>query len=214
MKCCTVCKVMKDQAAFAKKGGGKLRSDCRACVSEKNRARYQKDAEFRERAIQAAARNRPDFKTMEAAEVERIRAARRRYKLLGRICAAPGFKPTHHDAHVRLWASYIKTRAPHDAHVRAFQALHLDVLLDAHVRAWRTRQRWMRRDQQATTQAGRIKRRATAREQLAESYIVRLLTDNRRTSREAAGISSDFIELKRAHLRLVRFLNEAKEAEA
>ena len=151
---------------------------------------------------------------MDPEKAQRIRAKRREKSRIGRIRGVAGHKPAHHDAHVSLRASYMKTRARNDAHVRAFQALQRDLLLDAHVRAWRKRQKWKLRDQQATTHAGRIKRRATAREQLAESYIVRLLTDSRRTSREAAGISSDFIELKRAHLRLVRFLNEAKESEA
>lgn len=211
MKRCTVCKVMKDEAAFASKGQGKLRSDCRACVSEKNRARYSQDAEYRKRAIQSAARNRPDFLAMDAADVERIRANRRRYKVLGRICGAPGFKPAHHDAHAKLWATYIKAMGPHDAHVRAFASQQVHQQPNAHVQAWKSWQRWKARDQHPATKASRIRRRATARQELAESYIVRLLTDSRKASREAAGLTVEFIELKRAHLRLVRFLNDRKE---
>lgn len=214
MKRCTVCKVMKDEAAFAKKGHGRLRSDCKACVSEKNKARYQQDPEYRQRAIEAAARNRPDFQVIEPAEVERIRAARRRYKTLGRICGAPGHKPAHHDAHVRLWARYTKTLALHDAHVRAGQAAHRQQQLDAHVRAWKSQQKWKRWEQLPATKAGRIRRRATARHELAESYIVGLLTGGRKANRKAAGLPMEFIELKRAHLRLVRFLNDRKETEA
>lgn len=214
MKRCTVCKVMKDEAAFAKKGPSKLRSYCRACVNEKTRRRYQQDAEYRERAIQRSAKNVPVLTTLDPEKAERLRAKRREKKRLGRIRGAPGHRPAHHDAHVRLWVRYTKSLAPHDAHVRACQAVHRQQQLDAHVRAWKAQQKWKRHEQQPTTRTARIKRRATARQELAESYIVRLMTDGRKEDREAVGLSSEFIELKRVHMRLVRFLNDRKETEA
>lgn len=214
MKRCTVCKAMKDEAAFATKGPGKLRSYCRACGNEKTRRRYQQDAEYRKRAIQRSAKNVPVLTTMDPEKAERLRAKRREKKRIGRIRGASGYRPAYHDAHVRLWDRYSKTLVPHDAHVRACQAVHRLQQLDAHVRAWSARQKWKRHEQQPATRTTRIKRRAKARQELAESYIVCLMTDGRKNSREAAGLSAEFIELKRAHLRLMRFLNDRKETEA
>ena len=150
---------------------------------------------------------------MDAKKAEAIRAKRREYKRQGRICASPGFKPAHHDAHGKMWGRYLTTLALHDSHVRLFfcqgSALH-----DAHVLCWNKRERTRIKDGQASTRAARIKRRSAERMRLADNYIVTLLTGGRKAKAESAGVPVELIELKRAHLRLVRFLNERKETKA
>ena len=79
---------------------------------------------------------------------------------------------------------------------------------DAHVRQWLVLYPWRARDAKPRTREKRIIRRAAAREELSDSYIVRLLTNSRKSCPKGAGIPLALVELKRVHLKLTRYLNQ------
>lgn len=198
---CTRCHAAKPLSGFKfESDRQRYRTVCRLCFNERKRQRYAADEEFRAKAVKRAAQSHqiqkatPEF-------LEKARVQRRAYKRLGRLCAKPGYEPVKHDGHVNAWkavrrSSQAKPPRPelHDAHVREARSI---------ARVW-----WhIRVKHLPRVAAARRERRKVARDGLADSYIVRLLTNSRTSCPVSAGIPMRLIELKRAHLRLVRHLN-------
>jgi hypothetical protein len=202
---CKICGELKAIAMFPKRGGGRYRTKCKACGRAAVNARYAGDAEFREKAKERSRVNRPNLQTMQPEAAEAVRKKRAEYKRMGRIRGSPGFKPARHDAHVIAWRAWA---AKGRAMLLEAQRQHLADLHDAHVREARAILRWRARDAKPSTREQRVHRRAAARERLSDSYIVRLLTNSRKSCTKGAGIPSALVELKRVHLKLTRYLNQ------
>lgn len=200
-KVCSKCGQSKQLSAFKfEKSRGLYRSSCRACINLRQRDRYATDDDYRlEVKARVRARNQQIKESPELAQA--AREQRRKYKRLGRLCAKPGFKPARHDAHVKCWKVWRKKQ-------QARPVLH-----DAHVQLARSDQlRWwhLHVKHQPCVALGRQRRRRQARETLASSYLTLLMTNGRTSCPVSAGIPSALIELKRVHLRLVRYLNEQR----
>jgi len=203
-KVCNRCGDTKPLSMFAQHGRGKFRAVCKSCINAAAVDRYARDSAYREQKKAHARSIRKDIQNMEPAAVEAIRERRREYKRLGRLRGAPGYKPARHDAHVSCWSDW---RASKEVEHQEAERRLLAQLHDAHVKAAGPRVVWLRQEARQETREGRIRRRAVAREQLSDSYIVRLLTNSRKSCPKGAGIPPALIELKRAHLKLKRYLN-------
>ena len=210
-KTCRRCGLTKLLAAFKFDGSRKRhRTICRDCDNAHRRDRYAAEDELRLKAQERAARYQQQIKCApDGLQAARAREQRREYKRLGRICGKPGFKPAKHDAHVQCWVQWAKQRLKS-------QQQKPPVLHDAHVKQARAIQRlwWhLKKKHAPTVKLARRQRRQKARETLADSYLTLLLTNGRTSCPTSAGIPQSLIELKRAHLRLVRHLNQ-QEGEA
>jgi uncharacterized protein YhdP len=202
---CKVCGELKAIAMFSKRGSGRYRANCKACGSAASAARYASDADFREKAKTRSHVNRPNLQVMQPEAASAVRKMRAEYKRVARIRAAPGFKPTRHDAHVCAWRAWSMEQRAISLEA---QRKHMAELHDAHVKEARAVIRWRARDAKPATREQRLRRRAAAREHLSNSYIVRLLTNSRKSCPKGAGIPLALIELKRVHLKLTRYLNQ------
>lgn len=198
-KTCSRCGLTKLLAAFKfEPSVQRYRTVCRECRNEAARRRYSTDEVARTKAQERAAEQQQRIKSTPELLLA-AREQRREYKRLGRICAKPGFKPAKHEAHVRCWVEWSK------------QQLKPPVLHDAHVSAAAAdRARWwhLHVKHQPRVAIARQRRHQQARETLADSYLTKLLTNGRTSCPISAGIPQSLIELKRAHLRLVRHLNQ------
>lgn len=204
-KCCSRCGERKPLTRFKfDMSRQRFRTVCKDCANRQARQLYAADSCQREKINTRNAQYRKR-RVSEVSLVQIDRERRRQYKRLGRICALPGYRPARHDAHVRCWRDWCKTK---DAEHREAKRLLLERLHDAHVKAAGRRIVWLRRDAKPQTREQRIRRRAAAREQLSDSYIVRLLTNSRKSCSEGAGIPPALIDLKRVHLKLKRYLNQ------
>lgn len=209
-KVCNRCGMTRPVTMFARKGAGKFRAVCKPCMNAAAADRYAADSAYREQQKARALAGRPDLRNMDPDAAEAIRERRREYKRLGRLSGALGYKPAHHDGHVKCWKVW---RARMRDEAQAKRRRQLAQLHDAHVKAALPRIRQRLRDADPKTRERRTSRRAAAREQLSDSYIVRLLTDSRRSCPKGAGIPPALIELKRVHLKLRRYLNQEEGEE-
>ena len=198
-KTCSRCGLTKLLAAFKfEPSVQRYRTVCRECRNKTKRRRYATDESARTKARERAAEQRQRINSTPELLLA-AREQRREYKRLGRICAAPGYKAVRHDAHVECWRNWFMEQQAglqlHDAHVRLAKA--------DDTRWWHIHTK-----HQPSVAAARQRRRQQARETLADSYLTLLLTNGRTSCPISAGIPQSLIELKRAHLRLVRHLNQ------
>lgn len=200
-KTCSRCGLTKLLAAFKFDGSRQRhRTICRDCDNAHRRDRYAAEDKLRLKAQERSARYQQQIKCApDGLQAARAREQRREYKRLGRICGKPGYKPAKHDAHVQCWVEWTNHQQTppvlHDAHV---------VLARADPGRW-----WHLHEKHRPGMASaRRRRRQQARDTLADSYLTRLLTNGRTSCPISAGIPQSLIELKRAHLRLVRHLNQ------
>lgn len=136
-----------------------------------------------------------------------VRRGSAEWKRLGRVMALPGFKAVRHDAHVKAWKAQARS-AKAACRLVGERELH-----DAHVKAARANPRvvwhiWGKH--KPNVRVLRVYRRKKEREQLTDAYITRLLTNSRKASPEAAGIPRSLVEVKRAHLMIVRYLKQVE----
>jgi hypothetical protein len=202
---CKVCGELKAIAMFSKKGCGKYRTICKACANARAAERYASDPDYREKAKARSQVNRPNLQLMQPEAAAAVRKMRAECNRLGRIRGAPGFKPARHDAHVAAWRLWL---IQHRVAIRHAERQVRAEFHDAHVRQWLVLYPWRARDAKPRTREKRIIRRAAAREELSDSYIVRLLTNSRKSCPKGAGIPLALVELKRVHLKLTRYLNQ------
>lgn len=192
---CSRCGEAKPLSSFRfEKNRARFRTVCNECRNASRRDRYANDESHRMKAKAKSMARRQQIKASPDM-TQAAREKRREYKRLGRICAKPGYKAALHDQHVKCWAASNQPPVLHDAHVQLAKA---DPLRWWHLYAKR----------QPGVSVGRRRRRAFARETLADSYMTLLLTNGRTSCPSSAGIPPALIELKRTHLVLVRYLNE------
>lgn len=197
-KTCSRCGLTKALAAFKFEAAvQRYRTVCRDCLNEAKRQRYATDEAARLKARERASQQQQRIKSTPELLLA-AREQRREYKRLGRLCGAAGFKAVRHDAHVECWRVWFSEQQArlvlHDAHV---------LLAKAPARWWH-----IHKKHRPGVATARRRRRQLAREALADSYLTLLLTNGRTSCPISAGIPQSLIELKRAHLRLVRHLNQ------